>query len=129
MRRGFLGGGAGLADPTGRLASLRAKLADAEHELQHRRQERLNLAAAALPRGAAPEAQSARPAHIAHTVSDAAIEALISHAKPPPVLHRLASALVLVMEAKTFADLGVEELPGKTPWKNLQSLFLRPDDL
>lgn len=114
------------------IALLQSRLAEAEEELQKRRKERLRVETEAdAEAGGATNATQQRAAgeQIATALPAAlpgqeTLEALASHAEPPPaVLHRLAECFMLVIEAKPLISLGDHPLPGHVPWQNLQLLL------
>lgn len=129
MHAGYIDHGktreAGGAEPA-HIAHLRSLLLDAEAELRKRRQYRLELESSKFPSGE-------RSAHVANVQlpcdppEDLAMKAMAAHHEPPPaVLHRLAVAVMLLLEALLLVDLGEHPLPWRVPWRNLQLLLRKP---
>mmetsp|Transcript_76424 Transcript_76424/g.181789 ORF Transcript_76424/g.181789 Transcript_76424/m.181789 type:complete len:576 (+) Transcript_76424:98-1825(+) len=129
MRRGFLAGGSTTCEIS-RLDKLRLQLADAEAELRQRRERRREVEAGNGRPVLSQEAQAAEAPQSATYASldEEAIQALTSHEEPPPALHRLAQALVLVLECRLLASLGQHELPAQTSWVNLRRLLQKSWD-
>mmetsp|Transcript_4491 Transcript_4491/g.10484 ORF Transcript_4491/g.10484 Transcript_4491/m.10484 type:complete len:528 (+) Transcript_4491:66-1649(+) len=114
------------AEPPAHITRLRSLLLDAEVELRKRRQHRLELESSKFLSGE-------RSADVANVQlpydppEDLAMKAMAAHHEPPPaVLHRLAVAVMLLLEAPLLVDLGEHPLPWRVPWRNLQVLLRKP---
>ncbi|CAE6932284.1 unnamed protein product, partial [Symbiodinium sp. CCMP2456] len=114
------------AEPPAHIAHLRSLLLDAEAELRKRRQHRLELESSKFLSGE----RSADVADVqlpCDPPEDLAMKAMAAHHEPPPaVLHRLAVAVMLLLEAPLLVDLGEHPLPWRVPWRNLQVLLRKP---
>lgn len=119
MRRGFL---SGERSAQGRAERVRAKLQEAEEELRSLRKQRVRVATESKEPCEKP-ASAPWPA-----IDDVTLGILAAHEDPPDVLHRLAQALMLLLEAGTLVGLGDHELPVHTSWRNLQLLLRRSWD-
>eukprot|EP00931_Biecheleriopsis_adriatica_P120614 TRINITY_DN95741_c0_g1_i1.p1 TRINITY_DN95741_c0_g1~~TRINITY_DN95741_c0_g1_i1.p1 ORF type:complete len:551 (+),score=156.66 TRINITY_DN95741_c0_g1_i1:35-1654(+) len=141
MQRGFLQSSDGRARRSSgpgaakheseHIARLRAALSNAELELRKRRQQRLELEGSRASFQAASQSAngSGSEQDLPTVAPDAdALKALSSHSEPelPVMLHRLAVALMLLLEAPLLVDLGDHPLPTRVPWKNLQVLLRKP---
>jgi len=105
------------------VARLRNILKDAEAELRRRRQSRLDLETNFLSLDAA-----ATPIELPlEPPEDLAMKALASHHDAPPAaLHRLAIAVMLLLEAPLLVEMGEHAFPWRVPWRNLQILLRKP---
>lgn len=114
MQRGFLDK-AGYGGESEHLAVLRSSLELEEEQLRCLRQHRLQL-----------ESSTAEPPAVdlpSEAPDEVAMKALALHEEPPSMLHRLAVAVMLLLEAPFLVDLGDHSLPSRVPWRNLQLLL------
>jgi hypothetical protein len=120
MQKGFLSCGRASKALT-RLEKLKAQLLDAQNELRRKRAWRLEVE----KRGLVVEVPLRPMAALDELSVDLeGIEALASHPDPPPdALYRLAQALMMLQESRGLVALGEHPLPGRTSWKNLQTLL------
>lgn len=129
MQRGFLQGAHSRSEKkpeSEHLGRLQAALSAAELELRKRRKARLELEAQTLTTDG-PASSTITPDQLPIVAPDeAALHALASHDEPPTMLHRLAVALMLLLESPLLIDLGEHRLPTRVPWKNLQLLLRKP---
>lgn len=129
MQRGFLQGGRSRSEKapeSEHIGRFQAALSAAELELRKRRKARLELETQNLTRDG-PSSSTATPDQLPTVAPDeAALSALASHVEPPIMLHRLAVALMLLLESPLLIDLGEHRLPTRVPWKNLQLLLRKP---